>query len=65
MVFKMTELQAHLDKRLAGLKKHSVKTSSVRSATTGQYSTKNIKLALKESGLLTESGKVRTLTSSR
>lgn len=59
----MTELQAHLEKRLAGLKKHSAKARAGRSATTGQYSTKNIKLALKESGLLTNAGKVKTLTS--
>lgn len=61
----MTELQAHLEKRLAGLKKHSAKASAGRSATTGQYSTKNIKLALKESGLITKTGNVRTLTSSK
>ncbi len=58
----MTELQTHLEKRLAGLKKHSGKTAG-RSATTGQFSTKNIKSALKESGLLTKAGKVKTLTS--
>ncbi len=61
----MTELQIHLEKRLAGLKKHSVKAGNGRSASTGQYSTKNIKQALTESGLLTKAGKVRTLTSAK
>ena len=59
----MTELQVHLEKRLTGLKKHSAKVSGSRSATTDQFSTKNIKLALKKSGLLTKAGKVKTLTS--
>jgi hypothetical protein len=54
----MTNLQSHLDKRLAGLKKA---TKSGRAASTGEYSTKEIKMALKKSGLITSSGKVKTL----